>query len=102
VIDIVTDGAFPVRLETCHAVRVLPRIDADGKVDSVTLLNHSIGETPNLKLTVRNPRTRNAQWLRPRMDPVPISADAGSPANAPVFTLPVLPGWQPGTLIFVD
>lgn len=102
VIDIVTDGAFPVRLETCHAARVLPRIDADGKVDSVTLLNHSIGETPNLKLTVRNPRTRNAQWLRPRMDPVPISADAGSPANAPVFTLPVLPGWQPGTLIFVD
>lgn len=59
-IDRLTDGRFPVRIDLSHALRVLPRIDSEGKTDSVTLLNLSIGGTDAFTVRIRNPRSRQA------------------------------------------
>ena len=38
-LDAATGGAFPVRVDACRPLRILPRVRPDGSVDSVTLLN---------------------------------------------------------------
>lgn len=53
-LDKATGGKFPVRIDACRAMRVLPRVDKDGKLDSVTVLNLSIGAIEDLRIRVRN------------------------------------------------
>lgn len=98
-LDWVTNNHFPVRIDTCHAMRVLPRITDNGSVDSVTMLNISIGETPEIEICVRHPHGTNASWHRPRQQAVPIVPKKTS-AMETCYVLPILPGWQIGTLVF--
>ena len=102
-IDRVSGGRFPVRLEECRAVRILPRTDDEGRLDSVTLLNCSIGETDELTLKVRRPVGAVAEFWVPRE-----SRDGGTslvcvPSGREgefVVRLPSLRGWQIGTVFF--
>ena len=64
--DRIVPGGFPVRLEECRAVRIVPRVTADGRLDSVTLLNCSIGETDELTLHLRVPFRPALAWTSPR------------------------------------
>ena len=47
-IDAASGGLFPVRIDKCRALRILPRGRVDGRLDSVTIINLSIGETDEL------------------------------------------------------
>ena len=44
----------------------MPRVTADGRLDSVTLLNCSIGETDELTLHLRVPFRPALAWTSPR------------------------------------
>ena len=44
-LDKATGGNFPVRIDACRPLRILPRVREDGALDSVTILNLSIGDT---------------------------------------------------------
>jgi len=53
-LDEVTDGAFPVRVDLNHALRVLPRVDKAGNVVQLCLLNCSIGDTGAFDIVIRS------------------------------------------------
>ena len=65
-LDRATDGRFPVRIDLAHRIRVYARVDAQGRTDSVTLFNLSVGETGDFALRVRNPASGKPVVLAPR------------------------------------
>lgn len=91
---------FPVRLETCQAVRVLPRVLPDGRVDSVTLLNLSIGRTRPLELRVRGGVVGEPLLLRPCEASERLASRPGEREGEVVLTLPRLSGWGVATVWF--
>ena len=97
-IDRVTGGKFPVRIDACRPLRILPRVDAAGRLECVTLLNCSVGQTDGLKVRVRGPKGASAWWQTPAgaRTKLPV-ADAGAEK---VVTVPSIPGWQIGTVFF--
>ena len=100
-LDEVTRGAFPVRVDECRPLRILPRVRPDGKLDSVTLLNLSVGDTDELCVRVRNPATERAV-LRDTKGGVP-AVLAVKPGKSPierVVELPNVAGWQICTIFF--
>jgi hypothetical protein len=54
-LDVATGGRFPVRIDVCRPLRILPRVRPDGRLDSVTILNCSIGDTDALTVRIRRP-----------------------------------------------
>ena len=54
-LDVATGGRFPVRIDACRPLRILPRVRPDGRLDSVTILNCSIGDTDALTVRIRRP-----------------------------------------------
>ena len=102
-LDAVTKGAFPVRIDACRPLRILPRVRPDGTLDSVTILNLSIGDTDELKVRVRNPASARAMLQDAKhAAPVLVSCVPGAAANEKVVTLANLSGWQIATLFFAD
>ena len=99
-IDAVTGGAFPVRIDTCRPLRILPRVRADGSLDSVTILNLSIGDTDELKVRVRKPASDDASWQDAQHAPSRLNMERGRAANEQVVTIPNLTAWQIGTIFF--
>jgi len=100
-LDAATGGAFPVRIDECRPLRILPRVREDGRLDSVTILNLSIGGTDELKVRIRRPVSRRALLQGPKMAaPAPISCASGAAPDEAVITLPDIPGWQIVTLFF--
>ena len=76
---------------------MLPRIDAAGKTDSVTLLNLSMGDTDEFTVRIRNPRGRAATFATPRGEQAAVSVyDAAK--DELVVTVPNLGGWQIATV----
>ncbi|MBQ3810756.1 MAG: hypothetical protein II839_08075, partial [Kiritimatiellae bacterium] len=102
-LDRATGGAFPVRVDACRALRVLPRIRDDGRLDSVTILNLSIGGTDELAVRVRRPVSRAASVQDATMAaPAPIDCTPGAGPDEAVVTLPGLAGWQIATIFFEE
>ncbi len=104
-LDAATGGAFPVRVDALRALRVLPRVLPDGRVDSVTLLNLSIGETGLLEVRVRRPAGAAALLQSPGMAaPATASAAPGARGPAPelVVALPGLAPWQIATIFLTQ
>jgi hypothetical protein len=99
-IDRVTGGAFPVRLEECRHVRILPLVDAAGRLACVTLLNCSIGETDALTLRVRNPVAPSAELVVPRAAPVKLACEPTGRAGEWKVALPSFAAWQIGDVFF--
>ena len=100
-LDAATGGAFPVRIDECRPLRILPRIREDGRLDSVTILNLSIGGTDELKVRIRRPVSRRALLQGPKMaKPVSIPCESGATPDEVVVTLSDIPGWQIVTLFF--
>ena len=92
-IDRLTGGRFPVRIDLPHAFRVLPRVDAEGKTDSVTILNLSVGDTDAFEVRIRNPHSRQALLAGPRGER-PASASFDEVGDELRVTIPNLGGWQ--------
>ncbi len=100
-LDAATKGAFPVRIDACRPLRILPRVRSDGTLDSVTILNLSIGDTDELKVRVRNPAGRRAVWQDAKLAaPKPLPCAQGAAANEQVVTIANIAGWQIGTVFF--
>ncbi|MBR2838739.1 MAG: hypothetical protein IKE55_08150, partial [Kiritimatiellae bacterium] len=99
-LDRAANGAFPVRVDACRPLRILPRVREDGALDSVTILNLSIGDTDELKVRVRNPASEKAFLQGVKEGPSPVALERGSAANERVATIPNLAGWQVATLFF--
>ena len=100
-LDAATGGLFPVRIDECRALRILPRIREDGHLDSVTLLNLSIGETGPLAVRVRRPVSCKALLQDATMaEPAPVECATGATPDEAVGALPDLGPWQIATLFF--
>jgi hypothetical protein len=100
-LDKVTGGTFPVRVDACRPLRILPRVRPDGKVDSVTLLNLSIGDTDELAVRVRNPVTERAVLHDAKGGaPQPLAMKPGKVPNERIVLLDNIPGWQIVTIFF--
>ncbi len=100
-LDAVTDGTFPVRVDACRPLRILPRVRDDERLDSVTLLNLSIGDTDELKIRVRRPVSPKALLQTAKMDvPIHVVCEASELLNEYVIALDNLQGWQTATLFF--
>ncbi len=101
-LDAATGGTFPVRIDACRPLRILPRVRDDGRLDSVTLLNLSIGGTDELKIRVRRPVSPKASLQTAKMaEPIPLPCVPGALPDEFVITLDDLPGWQIVSLFFV-
>ncbi len=101
-IDAVTGGAFPVRIDECRPLHILPRIRDDGKADSVTILNLSIGDTDELAVRVRNPfSTRPVLHDAKGGAPRPLPMTPGALPGEHVVHLDNIPGWQICTIFFM-
>ena len=72
-----------MRIDLPHAMRVLPRIDAEGKTDSVTLLNLSIGDTDAFTVKIRNPRGLKPVLASPQHPDVPLESVHDRRPDAP-------------------
>ena len=99
-LDTATGGNFPVRIDACRPLRILPRVRADGALDSVTILNLSIGDTDELKVRVRNPASERAMLQGVKQKPSPVAVERGAAANERIVTIPNLAGWQIVTVFF--
>ena len=99
-LDAASEGRFPVRIDVMHPLRVLPRIDRQGKTDSVTLFNLSVGAAEDLKVRVRQPLSRNAQWQTPRGVAVSLKVEDGASSDEVVVTIPRLAARSIGTVFF--
>ena len=101
-LDRASGGRFPVRIDRPVSLDVLPRVNAEGRVEAVTFLNLSIGETEPTKVRVRRPAGSRAEWQKPRQAAMAAGTCAGSLADEVVVTLPRLSGWEIVTLFFAD
>ena len=99
-LDAATDGNFPVRIDAIRPLRILPRVREDGTLDSVTILNLSIGDTDELKVRVRNPASERAFLQGVKLGLSPIALERGAAANERVAVIPNLSGWQIATIFF--
>lgn len=100
-IDKASGGLFPVRIDKCRALRILPRVREDGRLDSVTIINLSIGETDELKIRVRRPVSTNVVLQTPKMAKgEAIKCEKGASDFEHVVTVSSIPAWQVVTLFF--
>lgn len=99
-LDMATGGNFPVRIDAVRPLRILPRVREDGTLDSVTILNLSIGDTDELKVRVRNPASERAFLQGVKLGLSPIALEHGAAANERVAVIPNLSGWQIATIFF--
>ncbi len=100
-LDAVTGGLFPVRIDECRPLRILPRVRDDGRLDSVTILNLSIGGTDEIHVRVRRPVSRMAFMQdTAKTMPVPVECTPGTTPEEAVVTLADIGPWQIVTLFF--
>lgn len=100
-IDAASGGLFPVRIDKCRALRILPRVREDGRLDSVTILNLSIGDTDELNIRVRRPVSTQVLMQTAKMQtPQKLNCEIGANKDEFVVTLATIPGWQAVTLFF--
>ena len=98
-LDRVTDGRFPVRVDRHHRLRVLPRVDEDGRLAAVSVLNCSIGKSDAIPVRLRRPVGTVARWCRPGAKPVDVKLTRGTLPDEWLCVLPELSGWEIGTLV---
>ena len=92
-LDAATKGAFPVRVDACRPLRILPRVRLDGTLDSVTILNLSIGDTDELKVRVRRAASSRAIWQDAKLAaPRQPACAAGASPSEQIVTIPNLAG----------
>ncbi len=97
-IDAATGGNFPVRIDACRPLRILPRVRPDGTLDSVTILNLSIGDTDEIRVRLRRPAARKAVWRDAKGNEREMALAPGAAQGELVVRLPWLGGWGIGTI----
>ena len=98
-LDKATDGAFPVRVDAVRPLRILPRVRAGGALDSVTLLNLSVGETGEIAVRLRNPAGERAVLCDAQGVVTPLELAPGAQPNERVAKVN-LSAWRIATIFF--
>ena len=101
-LDAATGGTFPVRIDACRPLRVLPRVREDGTLDSVTILNLSIGDTDAFTVRVRRPASREGVFLSAKGEEKPFHVEPGATEGEGLVEISNLPGWRIMTLFFAE
>ncbi len=101
-LDAATGGKFPVRIDACRPLRILPRVREDGKLDSVTILNLSIGDTDAFTVRVRRPASREGLILSTKGESRPFHVAPGATNDEGLVEMSNLPGWRIMTLFFAE
>ena len=99
-LDMATGGTFPVRIDECRPLRILPRIREDGSLDSVTLLNLSIGDTDAFSVRVRRPVGGGGVLRDSKGREESFALAPGASSSEGVAHIENLPGWGVATLFF--
>ena len=99
-LDAATHGAFPVRIDACRPLRILPRVREDGGLDSVTIVNLSIGDTDAFTVRVRRPVAKGGVICGTKGGERPFSAEPGATADEATVKVENLSGWEVATLFF--
>jgi len=97
-LDRVTKGRFPVRVDLPHAQCILPRVDRDGKTDSVTFFNVSMGDTDEFVAKIRNPRGLKPVLSEPGKKDVEARCAYDAAKDELTVTIPNVPGYHPLTV----
>ena len=101
-LDAATGGTFPVRIDACRPLRVLPRVREDGALDSVTILNLSIGDTDAFTVRVRRPVSRDGLSLSAKGKAKTFHVAPGATDDEGLVEISNLPGWRIITLFFTE
>jgi hypothetical protein len=96
--DWVSGGRLPVLIETAAQAMAVPRVDARGRLRSVTLLNTSIDTTPRLTVRLRGVRGSRARWVLP--DGSEKSVRLVRDGRDRVAEVPAIGPWEIGYLSF--
>ena len=99
-LDAATGGTFPVRIDACRPLRVLPRVREDGTLDSVTILNLSIGDTDAFTVRVRRPGSRDGISLSTKGKAKTFHVAPGVTDDEGLVEISNLQGWRIITLFF--
>ena len=99
-LDAATGGTFPVRIDACRPLRVLPRVREDGTLDSVTILNLSIGDTDAFTVRVRRPGSRDGISLSTKGKAKMFHVAPGVTDDEGLVEISNLQGWRIITLFF--
>ena len=99
-LDAATGGKFPVRVDACRPLRILPRVREDGTLDSVTILNLSIGDTDAFTVRVRRPASRSGSFGNVKGCSRTFKVAPGATEGEGLVEVQNLPGWSATTLFF--
>ena len=95
--DWVSRGRLPVIVETPAQVMVVPRVDAEGRLRGVLLLNVTIDRSPPLRLRLRGTQEGKWAWAMPDSADVNLSAEVME--NEIGVATPALAPWSAAALI---
>jgi hypothetical protein len=86
--DWVSDSRLPVIVRTWAQVVVVPRVDSQGRLVSVLLLNASIDSTPELDIVLRGIDVEQVGWMVPEHEDIflrLVTVDQGKACRTPVL-----------------
>jgi len=95
--DWVSHDRLPVLIETPAQMAAVPRVDPQGRLVSVLLLNVSIDSSPPARVRLRRPPGTAITWVRPDADDQPLPTETGK--DELVIEAPPLPAWSVGYLL---
>lgn len=96
--DWISRNKLPVVMQTVTPVMVVPRVNANGKLTSVFLLNASIDATPPLELVLRGVKTKSAKWLTPMGKDTTLKLTGA--VKEKIIKTPAIPPWSVAYISF--
>ncbi len=97
-INYISENPLPAYTSSFGQALVVPRVDSEGKTVSVTLLNVSISDVEDLKITVNNPKTEKYTLCDPYSED--ICGILEKRTNGYVANVGLLRPWRTKTLFF--
>jgi hypothetical protein len=92
--DWISRGRLPVLVETSAQVAVVPRVDEQGGLRSVTFLNVGLDSAPPLSVRLRGVAGPTARWMEPGRRARTLALRGGTRERR--LLVPSLPAWSIG------
>ena len=95
--DWVSGRRLPVIIDTAAQVVPVPRVDTEGRLKSVMLLNATIDTTPALAVRLRKPVGKTARWILPECRDKKLTARSSKREIA--LMVPAMSPWSIGYIL---
>jgi len=95
--DWVSKGKLPVIIDTPAQVVPVPRVDAEGRLKSVLLLNATIDSSPALFVRLRKPAVKTVRWIQPLRKDRKLAVKSGK--GEIVVNVPPMSPWSVGYIL---